>query len=56
MADTKAEAAVAQKAAPVASKTSRAQVLARRLKAVQDAGNMTPKMQRNFDRFSAKVQ
>lgn len=56
MAETKAEATTAQKVPSVAKPASRAQVLARRLKAVQDAGNMTPKMQRNFDRFSAKVQ
>lgn len=55
MAENKAEVTVAQKAAPATKSISRAQVLARRLKAVQDAGNMTPKMQRNFDRFSAKI-
>lgn len=56
MADVKAEATVSQKAAPVAKlKDMRAQVLARRMKAVEEAGNMTPKMQRNFDRFVAKI-
>lgn len=35
--------------------TSPAQVLANRMKAVEDAGNMTPKMQRNFDRYAAKI-
>ena len=30
-------------------------VVARRLKAVQDAGNLTPKMQRGFDRLSASI-
>lgn len=44
----------AQKA-PVARKTSRAEYLARALKRIQDAGNMTPKMQRNVDRFAAKI-
>lgn len=54
--DVQAETgATTQKAAPV-RKTSRAQVLANRMKAVEDAGNMTPKMQRNFDRFASKIE
>lgn len=55
MAENKADAPAVQKTMAAAKPNTRAQVLARRLKAVQDAGNMTPKMQRNFDRFSAKV-
>lgn len=30
-------------------------VIARRLKAVQDAGNLTTKMQRGFDRLTASI-
>ena len=48
-----ATATEAQKAPRVASK---AQTLANRMKAVEEAGNMTPKMQRNFDRFAAKIE
>ncbi len=39
---------------PVKYKATNA-VVARRLKAVQDAGNLTPKMQRGFDRLSASI-
>lgn len=49
MAKSEAVAGNAQKVA------SPAQTLANRMKAVEDAGNMTPKMQRNFDRFAAKI-
>lgn len=52
-AENQAATAGAQKANQA---VSRAEVLARRMKAVEDAGNMTPKMQRNFDRFAAKIQ
>lgn len=30
-------------------------LLARRIKAIQDAGNMTPKSQRGLDRLAAKL-
>lgn len=48
------------KTAPVqktvaAKGATNAQVLAASLKAIEDAGNMTPKMQRNIDRFAAKL-
>lgn len=49
MAKNEAAAGNTQKAA------SPAKTLANRMKAVEDAGNMTPKMQRNFDRFAAKI-
>lgn len=49
MAKIEAGAENAQKVA------STAKTLANRMKAVEDAGNMTPKMQRNFDRFAAKI-
>ena len=46
----------AQKVAQVTRKgATNAQVLAASLKAIEDAGNMTPKMQRNIDRFAAKL-
>ena len=53
--DKAAAFAPVQKAAN-AKKFSKAQLLANRMKAVEDAGNMTPKMQRNFDRFAAKIE
>ena len=49
MAKNEAAAENTQKAA------SPAKTLANRMKAVEDAGNMTPIMQRNFDRFAAKI-
>lgn len=45
-----------QKTPAFANKVSKAQILANRMKAVENAGNMTPKMQRNFDRFAAKIE
>ena len=57
MANEKAAATPAQKETAAAPRTaSRAQVLANMIKAVEDAGNMTPKMQRNFDRMAARIQ
>lgn len=56
MAETTASTApVAQKAPAVKKGASNAQVLAASLKAIEEAGNMTPKMQRNIDRFAAKL-
>ena len=55
MAET-ADATQAQKVAVAKKKSAtNAQVLAASLKAIEDAGNMTPKMQRNIDRFAAKL-
>lgn len=48
-------ASAAQKAPATKKGASNAQVLAASLKAIEDAGNMTPKMQRNIDRFAAKL-
>lgn len=50
----------ADKAAPVQKTTTakgatNAQVLAASLKAIEDAGNLTPKMQNNIDRFAMKL-
>lgn len=53
--DKAAAPALAQKVSG-AKKFSKAQLLANRMKAVEEAGNMTPKMQRNFDRFAAKIE
>lgn len=54
--DNQAPVAEAQKVVQATPKSaSKASILARRMKAVEEAGNMTPKMQRNFDRFSAKI-
>lgn len=50
--DAQAEAAQNVSTAKTASNAS---VLAARLRAVQEAGNMTPKMQKSFDRFAAKI-
>lgn len=59
MADNKSTApAEAQKATPKvtsAKKFSRKAIMAKRMSAVQEAGNMTPKMQRGFDRFAANA-
>ena len=44
----------APKAAPKAKFNKKA-IMANRLAAVQNAGNMTPKMQRGFDRFAANI-
>lgn len=52
----KANEAAAAEVQKTTRSVSRSEVLARRMKAVEDAGNMTPKMQRNFDRFAAKLQ
>lgn len=55
MADTKnAAPAEAQKVVPKA-KLNRKAIMANRMHAVQEAGNMTPKMQRGFDRFAANI-
>lgn len=55
MADIKSTApAEAQKAAPKAT-FSRKAIMAARMSAVQEAGNMTPRMQRGFDRFAANA-
>lgn len=55
MAKSKASAKVyAQSAAP-SKNFNRNALLARRIKAVQDAGNMTPKSQRGLDRLAAKL-
>lgn len=54
--DFKAEAeAPVQKTVFAKKSISKAQALANRMKAVQEAGNMTPKMQRGFDRMAAKI-
>lgn len=37
------------------AKFNRKAVMANRMAAVQNAGNMTPKMQRGFDRFAANI-
>lgn len=55
MAETATTAPVAQKAPSVKKGATNAQVLAASLKAIEEAGNMTPKMQRNIDRFAAKL-
>lgn len=47
--------APAQKTVFARKSISKAQELANSIKAVEDAGNMTPKMQRNFDRMAAKI-
>lgn len=47
--------APAQKAVFAKKSISKAQALANRMKAVEEAGNMTPKMQRGFDRMAAKI-
>ena len=54
MAEKTAQADASRKDAPAKYKATNA-VVARRLKAVQDAGNLTPKMQRGFDRLSASI-
>ena len=51
---TAVEATSQKEAKPTTHKMTNA-VVARRLKAVQDAGNLTPKMQRGFDRLSASL-
>lgn len=55
MAEEAKTVAPVQKTAPVRKGATNAQVLAANMKAVEDAGNMTPKMQRNIDRFAAKL-
>lgn len=56
MAEEANAAAPVQKTVPAKKKgATNAQVLAASLKAIEDAGNMTPKMQRNIDRFAAKL-
>lgn len=54
MADNADKAAPTQKVVTARGATN-AQVLAATIKAVEEAGNMTPKMQRNIDRFAAKL-
>lgn len=54
--EEKAVAVAPVQKAVSARKVSKAQILANRMKAVEDAGNMTPKMQRNFDRFASKIE
>lgn len=44
----------APKVAPKAKFNKKA-IMANRMAAVQNAGNMTPKMQRGFDRFAANI-
>ena len=60
MADAKvasnAAPAEAQKETPKATKINRKAIMASRMAAVQQAGNMTPQMQRGFDRFAANIQ
>lgn len=53
MAEKTATAAEAQKA--VTARKPGNEVLARRLQAVQEAGNLTPKAQRGFDRLAASI-
>lgn len=53
MAEKTAKADAAQKVAK--STKPGADVIARRLQAVKDAGNLTPKMQRGFDRLAASI-
>lgn len=55
MAKNKASVKVyAQNAAP-SKNFNRNALLARRIKAIQDAGNMNPKSQRGLDRLAAKL-
>lgn len=54
MAEKTATASTTQKAGEKAYKATNA-VVARRLKAVQDAGNFNRKAQRGFDRLSASI-
>lgn len=54
MAEKIAAPAEAQKVVPKA-KFNRKAIMANRMAAVQEAGNMTPKMQRGFDRFAANI-
>lgn len=37
------------------AKFNKKAIMANRMEAVQNAGNMTPKMQRGFDRFAANI-
>lgn len=55
MAETATAPAPAQKVSPAKKGATNAQILAASLKAIEEAGNMTPKMQRNIDRFAAKL-
>lgn len=56
MADNKSTApAEVQKTAPKETNFSRKAIMASRMSAVQEAGNMTPRMQRGFDRFAANA-
>lgn len=54
MAENKQEVTATSRPAPRSA--SPREVFAARLKAVQDAGLMTPKMQRNFDRMLTKIE
>lgn len=54
MAEKTAKTETAQKAETVNQKPG-SEVLARRLQAVKNAGNLTPKMQRGFDRLAASL-
>lgn len=54
MAEKQAAAAPAQKVEK-ASNSKRTAILARRLAAVQNAGTMTPKIQRGLDRLAANL-
>lgn len=54
MAEKTAQAEESRKETPAKYKATN-KVVARRLKAVQEAGNLTPKMQRGFDRLSASI-
>lgn len=60
MANEKAAASVAPTAAPVQNTVKATQkrlhtILAARMQMVNDAGAMTPKMQKGFDRFNANI-
>lgn len=53
MAEKTASAAAPQKATTARKPGN--EVIARRLQAVQEAGNLTPKAQRGFDRLAASI-
>lgn len=50
-----AEKTATEKTQNVTSQKATNAMLARRLKAVQDNGHMTPKMMRGFDRLAASI-
>ena len=55
MAEKQAVKSEVQNTTPLNKNFNRNAILARRIKAIQDAGNMTPKAQRGLDRLAAKL-